>query len=107
SALRVENVPCDRFAEGVTLFTHTQWDGVCSTFTADDPDLSDNYVGNDSTWSLRIRGPYQVTLYRDPNWTGTSVSYSTDSADLGGSPIGSGASSLRVTRLPCNPVAEG
>ncbi|MFC2029053.1 glycoside hydrolase domain-containing protein, partial [Chloroflexota bacterium] len=47
--------------------------GICETFYQDDPDLSDNGIGDNQTSSARVAViPVSVTLFADPGFSGDS-----------------------------------
>jgi 3',5'-cyclic AMP phosphodiesterase CpdA len=66
---------------GVTFYEHTWYRGRKEVFVADDPDLRNNYIGNDKISSLRI-GSCKVTLYEHKNYRGKSITFTKDVPDL-------------------------
>ena len=63
------------------LCQHDNYEGICETFAGDDPDLSDNSIGNDQASSVQVEqrsSPCdptagQVALYADTGYDGDCV----------------------------------
>jgi predicted nucleotidyltransferase len=92
-------------SDGVTLYEHTYYMGRSETFTSNDPDLNDNYIGNDVVSSLRIHGDYVVTLYEHTYYMGRSEIFTNDDPDLNNNYVGNDTvSSLKVIRGTLTPT---
>jgi hypothetical protein len=88
----------------VYLCENFTWQGVCETFTADDPNLSDNPIGNDWASSMAFPltsppAPGSVKLCEDFNYGGICETFTVPVGDpnLTDNPIGNDrASSMRL-----------
>ena len=67
----------------VAAYEHINFGGRCETFRADDLDLRNNTIGNDTISSLRLGQACPVLLWSEPNYVGNIVSVSGDIPDLG------------------------
>ena len=65
-----ENALC-----GVSLYEHCTYEGKEEVFFADDPDLNDNYIGNNTVSSLIVCSGYVVTLYEHTYYGGRSEEF--------------------------------
>ncbi|CAN5360169.1 hypothetical protein BH10PAT1_BH10PAT1_7460 [soil metagenome] len=89
--------PSDCSGNGVYLYSNNNYSGSCSKFTSDASSLSGYAVGNDSTSSLQIVGPYQATLFADGNYLGISTLVTSDIPNLSTTTVGGDSvSSLKV-----------
>lgn len=68
----------------VAVFEHTNYGGRCEDFTASDPDLRDNLIGNDRISSLKVGQACPVRLFADPNYLGGYKDVRGDVPDLRG-----------------------
>ena len=90
-------------AGGVTLYEHTYYGGRSETFTSDDPDLNDDWIGNDTISSLIVSSGYIATLYEHTYYMGRSETFTgpINDLDLSDNWIGNDTvSSLKVSRGP-------
>ena len=84
-------------SRGVTLYADDSFRGRSQTFLADDPDLRDNPIQNDSVSSLRVAPGCRVILFEDTFYRGGSAVIDRDSPNLRGTGISNDSvSSLRV-----------
>lgn len=67
----------------VAAYEHTNFGGRCETFRADDADLRNNSIGNDTISSLRLGQACPVLLWSEPNYVGNIVALSGDIRLLG------------------------
>ncbi len=64
-----------------TLCEHNDYGGICEVFSGDDPNLSDNTIGNDQVSSVSVEqnsnpcdpSDDQIALYADPSYGGSCV----------------------------------
>ncbi|MBD3305227.1 hypothetical protein GF339_02650 [candidate division KSB3 bacterium] len=84
-------------SSGVTLYEHENYGGRNETLRGDDPDLSDNAIGNDAVSSLRIAPGCEAALYEHADYQGRWESFKSDVPRLRGTRIGNDmTSSIRV-----------
>jgi len=84
--------------DGVMLFDNKHFLGRYEILAGDDPDLSDNAIGDDSASSVRLAPGCRAVLYREPDFQGASYTAVADVPDLAHTPIGNDAlSSIEVT----------
>lgn len=84
--------------DGVMLFDNKHFLGRYELLTDDDPDLSDNGIGDESVSSVRLAPGCRAVLYREPDFQGASYTAVADVPDLGHTPVGNDAlSSIEVT----------
>lgn len=96
---RVERDRVDRRGEGagVTLFEHQDFRGRSQVFYDSDPQLSDDYIRQDTASSIRVDPGCKVTLYEHPDFTGRASVLTDDEADLGRTRVGNDSvSSIEV-----------
>ncbi len=67
--------------DGVTLCTDSYYEGTCKSFSADDPDLSNDGLDNNVS-SLRINGYRIVDLYDYATYGGETASFQQDVPNL-------------------------
>jgi hypothetical protein len=67
----------------VSVFEHVNWFGRCETFRADDDNLTNNAIGNDTISSVRVGVPCPVLLWDGANYSGSITTASGDIPDLG------------------------
>jgi hypothetical protein len=67
----------------VAAFEHGNFEGRCETFRANDSDLRNNLIGQDSISSLRIGQACPPRLYDDAGYGGSYVNFTGDIPDLG------------------------
>lgn len=85
--------------DGVVLYRDINYRGTSEVFTADDPDLRDNRIGNDRASSVRLPRGFVAILYEDTNYRGRSITLTSDEANLGNTALGNDrVSSIRVER---------
>jgi hypothetical protein len=85
--------------EGVVLYEHSNYQGRCTRLTGDDPDLSNNTIGNDAASSIKVIGNFQATVYEHTAYTGVSSQFTGDDPDFGNDTIRHDrATSIRVSR---------
>jgi hypothetical protein len=92
----------------VTLFADQVFDGNSSSFTRDDGDLDDNFVGTNTASSLRLSrgedlppenvcdGEDGVYLYENADYRGRCVKYTENEPDLSRQAFNNVASSIRI-----------
>ena len=81
----------------IQLCEHTDYGGLCEGITADDPDLSENPIGNDRLSSLRIASGQTAAIYEHTNYTGACLALTADTPMLFGMAVGNDvASSVRI-----------
>lgn len=91
----------------VSLYINQNYSGAVTILTRDDPDLTNNEVGNNTVSSARIRtgtsgtanicdGSEGVYFYDRPQYLGTCVRYTSDVADMSAQAFNNTASSLRI-----------
>ena len=84
------------------MYADKDFKGNCETFTADDPDLNGNIIGNNKASSLTVVGDWRVCLYRSQNYAEGESCFGSDTSDLTNEPVGNdNASSIRVTPITC------
>jgi hypothetical protein len=69
-------------SRGVELYADDNFQGRRQFFSASDPDLRDNPIGNDSVSSLKISTGCTVTLFEDMGYRGRSVRVETDTPSM-------------------------
>jgi hypothetical protein len=92
-----------------TLFVDQGYQGFSSTFTADDPDLAEDGIGNNRASSIRVRRgaiPEEnrcgdergegIYLYEDLDFRGNCLRFTRDERDLSSYAFADTASSLRI-----------
>jgi len=88
-----------------TLYRDLSGTGIASTFTGDDPDLSNNAIGDNQATSLTVRragsgaacdGGEGVYLYEHPQYQGRCVKFTGDASDLRTVGFDDVASSVRI-----------
>ncbi len=72
--------------EGVTIFEHTNFDGIARTFGADERDFL-ALGGPCMTWdncasSIRVQPGWSATIYEDPNFLGAALVITSDLPNL-------------------------
>ncbi len=83
---------------GVTLYVDRNFQGRGERFADDDPDLSDNFVGDDTVTSVWVDPGCQVVLFEEVEYRGRSLTLTGDTPILRGTQIGNDQiSSLRVS----------
>lgn len=86
-----------RDRRGVTLFEHPDYQGRSETFYADDSQLRDNLIGQDSVSSVRVDPGCRAVLYEDSEFGGRASVFTEDEVYLGSSRVGNDrASSIEV-----------
>ncbi len=89
-------------APSVTLFQHVGFDGRSESFSMDDSDLRDNFIGNDEASSIQVPSGCEVTMYQHVGFEGLSETIGTGDFDLRDNSLGHDiASSIKVT---CNAI---
>ncbi len=92
-----------RYGGGVALYAGSAFEGLREVFYRDDPNLSNNRIGNDTARSVRVAPGCRAILYAGGDFRGQSVELTYDVRDLGATPVGNGAvSSLAVECDPRN-----
>jgi hypothetical protein len=66
----------------LSLYQDDNYGGVCETFTADDPDFSDNRIGDNSVSSYRVNEWCRVTLFENDGFGGRSLIVADSIPDL-------------------------
>jgi hypothetical protein len=93
---------------GVTLYEHSNYEGIHETFIGDVPNLANTCFGDDLASSLKIVGSYTAILYEKINYQGDSEIVTADDPQIWdeGSLVGNDeVSSIRVltpTPTPTN-----
>lgn len=83
----------------VVLFEHLGYNGRSTTYWFDDPDLSDEYIGNDTASSVMVYGPvqpeerYGVYLYDNYRMGGDSIKLNSSANTI---PLNDKISSIRI-----------
>ena len=81
----------------VILYQDSKFRGRSEEIFTDDPNLSDNRIGNDKLSSIQIPRGVVVTLYEDTHYRGDAVVLEHSQARLGRTPIGNDrVSSIRI-----------
>ncbi len=75
-------------AEGVTLYEHINYGGRSEQLKANDPDLRNNPIGQDTVSSIKVSAGCKAHLYTDINYGGWMQSFTEDFPDLRSSRIG-------------------
>mgnify|MGYP005851318193 CR=1 FL=1 len=90
--------------KGVILWENPYYGGKGELIDYDDPNLSNNLIGNDALSSIQISGSYTAILYRDVNFQDISEQFNNSDPDLSDNIIGSDVtSSLKIFRYPSPP----
>jgi hypothetical protein len=98
-SVQVRRAGCDD-TPGVYVYKSIGHLGRCSRLRGDVPNLTPEYVGNDTASSIRIVGPYVVTAFQHAGYRGASTRFLGDRASFGGAEIGHNrASSLRIQQV--------
>jgi murein DD-endopeptidase MepM/ murein hydrolase activator NlpD len=79
------------------LYQHTNYGGAWSNIVVTDPDLRDNFVGDNTASSVRVNPGCVMTLHADPNYFGHSESFSGNDPNLATHGFNDKASSLTLT----------
>ena len=83
----------------MALFSDLDFGGVREALRGDDPDLSDNAIGNDALSSIRIPQGVQVVVYEHSHYRGRAELLTGDVINLRHSAVGNDSvSSIRVIR---------
>ncbi|MGG4442169.1 hypothetical protein [Brevibacillus fortis] len=83
----------------VTVYEHLAYNGRSTTYYFDDPDLSDEYIGNDETSSVTILGPLKpesmhgVYLYDNYGMSGDWIKLNSSASTI---PLNDKISSIRI-----------
>ncbi len=82
---------------GVTLYRGRQFRGFRETFSADDPNLKDNPIGNDQVSSIEVDPGCRATLFEHADFQGRMTVLTGDAEVLRGTEVGNdNVSSLAV-----------
>ena len=89
---------------GVTLYKHGEFHGPSETFYEDDPDLSDNAIGNDTVSSVRVDPGCEAVLFEHSEYRGRSTTLDYEAERLWFTEVGRDEiSSLKVS---CRAIDE-
>lgn len=77
-----ESDTANQSARGVTLYSGSYYKGTSQKFTEDDPDLSDDEIGDDNVSSVRVDPGCKVELFVKPNYGGKSTVIDSDTRDF-------------------------
>lgn len=82
-----------------TLYEHTFYQGRFEDFSTDDPDFLNNYIGNDTVSSIKVRSGYAATLYEHTYYGGHVETFMSEDPHLLDNHIGNDTvSSIRIRR---------
>ena len=99
---------CNRSSDGVHLFQDENFQGECQSFTADNSDLHGSRIGNNTTSSIKIVGPYEAWLYKSQNYQEGESHFESSDGNLADESCGdNNVSSIKVQRIVCNPGPTG
>jgi len=87
----------------ITVCAHINWGPPCETFSADDPDLSNNTIGTNTISSVAVGPSTRVILFDLPNYGGALMSITVNTPDLTLLNYNDIASSLQVRSGPTGP----
>lgn len=84
--------------EAVTVYGELDYQGAGESFSAADPSLRDNRIGNDRIRSVRVPEGCEVILFTDADFRGESAVLTDDAPDLSRTRVGNDrVSSLQVS----------
>ena len=88
---------CDKNALGITLYSEQNYEGRCVHLSADNPNLGQTDVRDDTVSSIRVNGDFQVRLFEHLNYGGRYVEINNSNLNLDVTSLGEQFSSIKIS----------